>query len=582
MKQIQFLLVAFILIATLGCKPPLVISEQNYKEQTFQVAQATNGYTLDMPDVYTTIYKSNLLNLGGLLDTTTIRAIVDSIVLDTLIGFEADEINLVENYNQYRIFKLRYYDLLLRQFLQVEVYEKAKIDSLEVVEYYNSNSEKFAIEEQIELYHILISKDYFVNGEDSLKYRALSDDDLQLVVKKYVDSVSALITTSEKFPEIATQFSEEVSAANSGGYVGWTKRKTYHHPFDSVAFDLRKGDISDPYHDGNGWHIIMANDYYPAGVQPLNEYLYVAAKKDIERTNSNSIGKALIDSLLSDYEVTINPDVINNDMYVLDGQTWVAIINGIDTIDCNEGRSLEVSYREKYKIKNTTPDMKKEIFNRLGERYVLLQSAREIGIEEDSAVTFHRNKLMHKYQKIIVAQNRLDFKWSPSDSTLRQYYDNHLDDFKIDKPLKVQHIIVQDSIFGTFLRDQAMSGVDFMELAQENYPGEESIRTELADLGYISENDVSKEFYEVARKTLVGDVSAPVKTEFGFHIIKVLDFKSSQSFEEARASIEKIFKNEYRENYLKEYQEKLFSKYGVETIKKLSPIHLKPKNMRTY
>jgi len=70
-------------------------------------------------------------------------------------------------------------------------------------------------------------------------------------------------------------------------------------------------------------------------------------------------------------------------------------------------------------------------------------------------------------------------------------YEYNIDDYTFEKPLTVQHIIVDDSVTGEFIRDQANSGVDFLDLAETFYPGEPSLRRELAQLGKIGPNDVT-------------------------------------------------------------------------------------------
>ena len=127
---------AVLIVGTiLGCKPSFTISEKNYQEQTFEVATADKGYSLKMPEVYEELSKSKILNLGGILEPEQTRKFIDSLVLDSMMGFEASEINLEEHYDQYRMFKLRYYDILIRGCLKTMVYDKAVFDSLDVVEY---------------------------------------------------------------------------------------------------------------------------------------------------------------------------------------------------------------------------------------------------------------------------------------------------------------------------------------------------------------------------------------------------------------------------------------------------------------
>lgn len=581
MKKIHALLATLIVVIFLGCQPSLVtISEKNIQKYPFQVATANNGYSLEMPTVYDALYKSRILNLGGVLDTILVREFIDSLVLDSMMGFEASEVNLGEYYNEFRMYKLRYYDLLVKQYLQKMVYEQAESDSLEIVEYYYANEEMFAIEEQVDLYHIAFSADALLNGADSLKFRKLNEEDLDKEIYRYADSVKSLITSSDKFPAIAAQFSEDVVAAREGGHLGWTKKGKHPDPFDSVAFALRDGELGGPYKDVNGWHVIMVDKYYPAGLQPINEYLYIGAKNTLQMTKTNEIGKKLIDSLFADFDVQLNSDILNENLYIIKGMTWGAIINGIDTIDCNEARSLELTYREKFKVENTTAEMKAEMFRRLGERYILVQAARNTGIEEDSVIVSKREKLVYKYKRSIISKKRVDYNWIPEDSLIKKYYDEHIDDYEVHKPLKVQHIIIEDSLFGEFLRDQAMSGIDFLELAKEHYPGEESIRNELADLGDIGENDVSKEFYNMALMTPIGEVSHPVKTEFGYHIIKVLKINKTMTLDEAKRTIIPTLKREYQKNFLKKFQDNLFSKFEVQSVGTLYPVHLKPKSLR--
>ncbi len=580
MKKLQLIITALLLIAVLGCKPSFNISQKNYQDYPFLVATADNGYSLEMNTVYDALYKSKILNLGGVLDTARVRGFIDSLVLDSMMGFEASEVNLSDYYSQYRMFKLRYYDILLRLYLKKMVYDKAESDSLEIVDYYYANEDKFAIEEQIDLYHIAITKNTLLFGPDSLRYRKFSKVDLEDALFKFADSIKSLITSPDKFPEIAKQFTEDEVAARTGGYLGWTKKGVHPYPFDSIAFELRAGDIAEPYRDNNGWHIIMANEYYPAGLPELNENLYIAAKTTLQTVKTNEIGNKLIDSLLSDFDVQLNPEIVDGNIYVIKGRTWGAIINGIDTIDCNEARSLELTFREKYQVDNTTAEMKEAMFRQIGERYVLVQAGRAIGIEKDSALTDQREKLNHKYARTVVSKQMVDAQWAPSDSMIEDYYNSHTADFEVLKPLKVQHIIVEDSVFGEFLRDQAMSGIDFMQLAKEHYPGEESIREDLANLGYIGENDVSKEFYNAALMTRIGEVSHPVKTEFGYHLIKVLEIAKEQTLDEAKRTIIPILKKEHKENVFKNFKDRLFTKYHVQSKGTLYPVHLKPKSLR--
>ena len=115
-----------------------------------------------------------------------------------------------------------------------------------------------------------------------------------------------------------------------------------------------------------------------------------------------------------------------------------------------------------------------------------------------------------------------------------------------------------------------------MKLARDYYPGEEEIRIELANLGFIGPDDVSAEFFETARVTGEGRVSRPVHTEYGYHIIKVIEKKMTVTLERAALEIKKILKSIELKRQETEFKKNLFKKYNVFISNRIFPIHLKP------
>ena len=175
----------------------------------------------------------------------------------------------------------------------------------------------------------------------------------------------------------------------------------------------------------------------------------------------------------------------------------------------------------------------------------------------------------------------LDPAWRAPDSDVEEYYQEHLSEYRPEKPMKVQHIIVQDSLFGDFLRDQAMSGYEFLDLAEEHYPGDKEVRRELADLGWIGEEDVSKEFWEAAKRTVLGEASHPAKTEYGYHVIKVLERHDHKSIDQVGPEIQLVLKEEQRKKLVRDHLDSLIKKYQVKFPGKVVAVHLEPLRLRT-
>ena len=70
-------------------------------------------------------------------------------------------------------------------------------------------------------------------------------------------------------------------------------------------------------------------------------------------------------------------------------------------------------------------------------------------------------------------------------------------------------------------------GADFAELAKAEVEGS-GRRADGGDLGYFTKDQMVPEFAEVAFKLDKGQVSDPVKTQFGWHVIKVEDKRKRQ------------------------------------------------------
>jgi peptidyl-prolyl cis-trans isomerase C len=104
--------------------------------------------------------------------------------------------------------------------------------------------------------------------------------------------------------------------------------------------------------------------------------------------------------------------------------------------------------------------------------------------------------------------------------------------------VRARHILVETEEEAKAILEQIKGGADFATLAKEKSkdPG----GADGGDLGYFSKDQMVPEFAEVAFKMYPGQISNPVKTQFGWHIIKVEDKRAKPvpSFEQVRDRVE--------------------------------------------
>jgi foldase protein PrsA len=82
-----------------------------------------------------------------------------------------------------------------------------------------------------------------------------------------------------------------------------------------------------------------------------------------------------------------------------------------------------------------------------------------------------------------------------------------------------------------------VGGSDFVEMAKRYYPGEPEIREVAYNLDYIGPEDMGLAFYRTADELSVGQISHPVKTNWGFHIIKLISRKEDKTLKQVKPGI---------------------------------------------
>jgi peptidyl-prolyl cis-trans isomerase C len=123
-------------------------------------------------------------------------------------------------------------------------------------------------------------------------------------------------------------------------------------------------------------------------------------------------------------------------------------------------------------------------------------------------------------------------KASVSDADARKLYDEQVAKLKPEEEVSARHILVETEEKAKELKEKIKAGGDFAAIAKENSKDPGS-KDDGGNLGYFGHGQMVPQFEEVVFKLQKGDVSDPVKTEFGWHLIKIEDrrFKQPPAFD---------------------------------------------------
>jgi peptidyl-prolyl cis-trans isomerase C len=201
----------------------------------------------------------------------------------------------------------------------------------------------------------------------------------------------------------------------------------------------------------------------------------------------------------------------------------VRLGKGVITIDDYKGELalLPANYR------NNVNFQKDQFLEILINKYLLLQEAERKNLQNSENV----KKLFKKVKEEIIIQEFIDREVSSkagvSDSEIENYYRENQNNYVEPAKIRACHILVDSELVAKKVQEDLKNGRDFAELAKE-YSLDIPSKDKGGDLGYFSKGTFLPEFELACDKLNIGEISEVIKTELGYHIIKVLDKKEAE------------------------------------------------------
>ena len=212
----------------------------------------------------------------------------------------------------------------------------------------------------------------------------------------------------------------------------------------------------------------------------------------------------------------------------------IARVNGVDIKQSDLALAEEDVGAD---MQAASPEAKREhLISYLADIIMVTQAADKKNLADSPdfkrRLAFLRSKLLMGYELQQEAKTAL------TDEALKQTYDEAVKSMSGQEEVRARHILVEGEDEAKAILEQLKGGADFAKLAKEKSkdPG----AAEGGDLGYFTKDQMVPEFADVAFKMYPGQLSNPVKTQFGWHVIKVEDkrIKQPPEFEKVKDQIE--------------------------------------------
>ena len=187
------------------------------------------------------------------------------------------------------------------------------------------------------------------------------------------------------------------------------------------------------------------------------------------------------------------------------------------------------------------------------ERLLAANAARQAGLENseevEKRVAFLKQKALQDVYVGTLLMERVN------EDSVAAYYKENIVAGPKQEEVRVRHILVDSREEAEAVIAAAKNGGDFAELAKKRSKGPSGAGG--GDLGYFDRDAMVAPFSEAAFKLKKGKISAPVKTQFGWHVIKLEDrrTKPTPALDDVRDQIYQILISEARRGIYEEMRQ---------------------------
>lgn len=241
---------------------------------------------------------------------------------------------------------------------------------------------------------------------------------------------------------------------------------------------------------------------------------------------------------------------LNTKKQVLDKGEQIAKVDDLVVYEADvQNRLKNIAPGTDIELTSLPPEILKALVMEVSVNDKIDQEAKKLGYQNDPEI----KQKVADYQKELLREKFLNeqiYSKATEEKALEEY-EKMVEHLKGKEERKIKHILVNDEEEIERARRSVMRSGNFEKVAKEK-----SIDTASAenggDLGYVLQEELVPEFGDVAFILKVGEVSKPVKTQYGWHIIKVEDIRPATylPFEEVKDGLIQRLQEQAIQEYL--------------------------------
>ncbi len=181
-----------------------------------------------------------------------------------------------------------------------------------------------------------------------------------------------------------------------------------------------------------------------------------------------------------------------------------------------------------------------------------------------------KNEFIKLKKELLISkliEQTLENQITVTDEEIESYFKNNSDEFILAEGIvHAYHVLVEKRTAANAIRSRLNKGEAFDEIVKETY--KDSLSTENWDLGYFSKDEIIPEISKIVFDLQVGKNSNPIKTEFGYHVVKLVDKQKKgeiKKLELVENEIRLKLETQKKEAYYQRFLLRMKSNFKIQT-----------------
>ena len=232
---------------------------------------------------------------------------------------------------------------------------------------------------------------------------------------------------------------------------------------------------------------------------------------------------------------------------------------GKTQITIDELNSRISSFPPQYSAALQQKENKAKLLDQMIDEQLLVNAAKKSGTDKTST---YKKQLQDAQKQILLdalIKDKIDKNIAVSDEDAQAFYISKPEQFQATEQRNASHVLVKTEAEAIEIKKAVDKGADFAALAKEKSQ-DPSAASNSGSLGWFARGQMVAEFEQAVFAMTKGQISAPVKTQFGYHIIKLNDTQSRPKTEftpQLAQQIKEGLQTEKKRALLAQYLEEL-------------------------